>query len=317
MLSGAPDPSAGIRRAALTSSGFPIAMAHRTCPIRPSLSGESTSTSYSWMASLSGERALHVCVNVPSAPPFAFFARTEAATMLHVLDPITCASFLPASFQSWRGSSPQACHSAAKQASTIDLVLTIDHVCSDNLITSDWFCPIDRVCSDNWSHLIDHVCSDICAALHAWKQCHKTSIFFSAYCCPSCSSKLEKLLALGSPLMVEQSGYRSFYQMQLRPFEHYVPFWWVLRVLLWTYCCELTVVNLFLLCAKLLVFGVCMKLTVTVSVQNSQSWLPILVRGWFFIMSLWKPRSSYSVSQSFFALVGSYGLFVSKDKGKS
>jgi hypothetical protein len=89
------------------------------------------------MASLSGERALHVCVNVPSAPPFAFFARTEAATMLHVLDPITCASFLPASFQSWRGSSPQACHSAAKQASTIDLVLTIDHVCSDNLITSD------------------------------------------------------------------------------------------------------------------------------------------------------------------------------------
>mmetsp|Transcript_28823 Transcript_28823/g.74387 ORF Transcript_28823/g.74387 Transcript_28823/m.74387 type:complete len:425 (+) Transcript_28823:1228-2502(+) len=39
------------------------------------------------------------------------------------------------------------------------------------------------------------------------------------------SSKLEKLMALGSVTMVEQSGYRSFYQMQLRPFEHYVPFW--------------------------------------------------------------------------------------------
>ena len=41
----------------------------------------------------------------------------------------------------------------------------------------------------------------------------------------ACSSKLEQVLAVGSLVFLEQSGYRSFFHRLLRPFQHYVPFW--------------------------------------------------------------------------------------------
>ena len=41
----------------------------------------------------------------------------------------------------------------------------------------------------------------------------------------TCSSRLEKLLSLGSLVLKEESGYRAFYHRLLQPFVHYVPFW--------------------------------------------------------------------------------------------
>jgi len=41
----------------------------------------------------------------------------------------------------------------------------------------------------------------------------------------TCSSKLETELALGSLVLKEESGFRSFYHRLLVPYQHYVPFW--------------------------------------------------------------------------------------------
>ena len=41
----------------------------------------------------------------------------------------------------------------------------------------------------------------------------------------ACSSKLEQVLAVGSLVFLEQSGYRSFFHRLLKPFQHYIPFW--------------------------------------------------------------------------------------------
>ena len=41
----------------------------------------------------------------------------------------------------------------------------------------------------------------------------------------TCSTKLEQELPLGSLILKESSGFRSFYHRLLAPYEHYVPFW--------------------------------------------------------------------------------------------
>ena len=41
----------------------------------------------------------------------------------------------------------------------------------------------------------------------------------------TCSTKLEQELPLGSLILKESSGFRSFYHRLLAPYEHYVPYW--------------------------------------------------------------------------------------------
>jgi hypothetical protein len=41
----------------------------------------------------------------------------------------------------------------------------------------------------------------------------------------TCTGKLEVVMALGSLVLKEESGYRSFFHRLLQPFVHYVPFW--------------------------------------------------------------------------------------------
>mmetsp|Transcript_11697 Transcript_11697/g.25086 ORF Transcript_11697/g.25086 Transcript_11697/m.25086 type:complete len:439 (-) Transcript_11697:325-1641(-) len=41
----------------------------------------------------------------------------------------------------------------------------------------------------------------------------------------SCSSRLEQLLALGSLVLKEESGYYAFFHRLLQPYQHYVPVW--------------------------------------------------------------------------------------------
>ena len=57
--------------------------------------------------------------------------------------------------------------------------------------------------------------------MHEWRQ-FKYLLHIDGI---TCTSKLEQMLPLGSLIMKEQSGYRSFFHRLLVPFEHYVPYW--------------------------------------------------------------------------------------------